>query len=102
MILHVAHSFADELAATHPQFDRVTFIRAATDGRTDIQRIEDSESAPSLATILERGRAIERQLDEVEPGSAEARSLFAEFERVRDEYMAAFRARHAADPDGSR
>ena len=37
------------------------------------------------------------KLDDVEPGTAEAASLFAEFERVRDEYMAAFRARHAAD-----
>ena len=69
----------------------------ATDGRTDIERIEDSESTPALATILERWRAIERQLDEVEPGSAEATSLFAEFERLRDEYMAGFQARHKAD-----
>ena len=29
-ILHVAHSFADELAITNPQFDRSSFIRAAT------------------------------------------------------------------------
>jgi hypothetical protein len=34
MILHVAHSFADELATTNPQFDRVGFVRAATDGHT--------------------------------------------------------------------
>jgi uncharacterized membrane protein YccC len=71
----------------------------ATDGRTDLETIEQSENAPTLATILERWRAIERQLDDVEPGSPEAASLFAEFERVRDEYMAAFRARHAADRD---
>jgi hypothetical protein len=30
VILHVAHSFADELATTNPQFDRVGFVRAAT------------------------------------------------------------------------
>ena len=71
----------------------------ATDGRTDIESIETSENTPALATILERWRAIERQLDDVEPGSEEAAALFAEFERVRDEYMAAFRARHAADQD---
>jgi hypothetical protein len=31
-ILHVAHSFADELATTNPRFDRLRFIRAATEG----------------------------------------------------------------------
>ena len=69
----------------------------ATNGRTDLETIEGSKNTPALATILQRWRAIERQLDEVEPGSAEAASLFAEFQRVRDEYMAAFEARHAAD-----
>ena len=82
--------------AEFTQFEE-QWARIATDGRTDIERIEESENAPPLATILEQWRAIERQLDDVEPGSAEARRLFAEFERVRDEYMAAFRARHAAD-----
>jgi hypothetical protein len=71
------------------------WAKAATDGRTDLEKIEQSENSPSLATILERWRAIERQLNDVEPGSPEAATLFAEFERVRDEYMAAFRARHA-------
>ena len=70
------------------------WAQIATDGRTDIPTIEASDNAPSLAGILERWRAIERQLDDVEPGTPEAVSLFAEFERVRDEYMAAFRARH--------
>ena len=69
----------------------------ATNGRTDLETIEGSKNTPALATILQRWRAIERQLDEAEPGSAEAASLFAEFQRVRDEYMAAFEARHAAD-----
>jgi hypothetical protein len=31
-ILHVAESFADELATTNPRFDRLRFIRAATEG----------------------------------------------------------------------
>ena len=30
-ILHVAHSFADELAASDPRFDRVRFIREVTE-----------------------------------------------------------------------
>lgn len=76
-----------------------TWAQIATDGRTDIEPIEQAENAPALATILERWRAIERQLDELEPGSPEAIQLFAEFERVRDEYMAAFRARLAAEPE---
>jgi hypothetical protein len=75
------------------------WAKQATDGRTDLETIEGSENTPALATILQRWRAIERQLDNAEPGSAEAESLFAEFERVRDEYMAAFRARHAVDQD---
>ena len=71
----------------------------ATSDRTDIEAIEGSDNTPALATILERWRAIERQLDDAEPGSAEAASLFAEFERVRDEYMAAFKARHRAQDE---
>jgi hypothetical protein len=71
----------------------------ATSDRTDIEAIEGSDNTPALATILERWRAIERQLDDAEPGSAEAVSLFAEFERVRDEYMAAFKARHRAQDE---
>jgi hypothetical protein len=30
-ILHIAHSFADELGAANPGFDRIRFIRAATE-----------------------------------------------------------------------
>ena len=41
----------------------------ATSDRTDVDLIEESGSTPTLATILERWRAIERQLDDVEPGS---------------------------------
>jgi hypothetical protein len=70
------------------------WARATTDGRTDVETIANSESPPALGEILQRWRAIERQLDEVQPGSPESVRLFAEFERARDEYMAAFRARH--------
>jgi hypothetical protein len=71
----------------------------ATDGRTDIDRISASENTPAMAKILERWRAIGRQLDEATPGSPEAIQLFAEFERARDEYMALFRERAEADPE---
>ena len=73
-----------------------TWARIATDGRTDIEPIAESENTPTLEKILERWRAIERQLDNVEPGSDESTRLFAEFERTRDEYMAAFLERQAA------
>jgi hypothetical protein len=75
------------------------WARIATDGRTDIEPISGSEATPATAAILERWRAIERQLDDVEPGSPESARLFAEFERTRDEYMAAFRERLAIDPE---
>jgi hypothetical protein len=76
-----------------------TWARIATDGRRDIEVIAESESTPAIAEILERWRAIERQLDDIEPGSPEAARLFAEFERARDEYLAAFKDRNAADPE---
>lgn len=69
--------------------------RVATADRTDLEPIEESESSDSLTAILERWRAVERQLDEYEPGTPEAIQLFAEFERIRDEYMIAFSAREA-------
>ena len=60
------------------------WARIATDGRTDIEPISKSENAPSTAKLLERSRAIERQLDSLEPGSPNSARLFAEFERLRD------------------
>ena len=76
-----------------------TWARIATDGRTDIEPISKSELAPGIATILKRWRAVERQLDDTEPGSPESVRLFAEFERLRDEYLAAFRDREARGPE---
>ncbi len=75
-----------------------TWAGIATDGRTDIEPITQAEAAPRAAEILDRWRAIERQLDDLEPGSPESIRLFAEFERLRDEYMALFRERDATDP----
>ena len=74
------------------------WARVATADRTDVETIEESESSASLTAILERWRAVERQLDEHEPGTPEAIRLFAEFERIRGEYMTAFRARQATQP----
>lgn len=79
-----------------------TWARTATDGRTDIEPISKSENAPSTASILERWRAIERQLDDLEPGSPESTRLFAEFERLRDEYMTAFQEHQETDPKQGR
>jgi hypothetical protein len=76
-----------------------TWARVATDGRTDIEPIAQSEATPSTAEILERWRAVERQLDDLEPGSPESVRLFAEFERLRDEYLAVFRERESTDAD---
>jgi hypothetical protein len=76
-----------------------TWARIATDGRTDIEPISESEIAPRAATILERWRAVERQLDDIEPGSAASTRLFAEFERLRDEYLAIFRERESTEPE---
>jgi hypothetical protein len=34
LVLRVAHSFADELAIAHPEFDRGRFIQTITDGQS--------------------------------------------------------------------
>ncbi len=75
------------------------WARIATDGRTDIEPISKSENAPSTAKLLERWRAIERQLDSLEPGSPNSARLFAEFERLRDEYLAVFKEHQTNDPE---
>jgi hypothetical protein len=68
----------------------------ATEDRTDLETISEAESSESLNAILEQWRAVERQLDDAKPGTPESMRLFAEFERLRDEYMTAFRGHHAA------
>jgi hypothetical protein len=70
--------------------------RIATADRTDLQAIDESKNAASLTAILEQWRAVERQLDETPPGTPQGMRLFAEFERLRYEYMAVFRAHGAA------
>ena len=75
------------------------WARIATSDRTDLETIDESEAASSLIAILEQWRAVERQLDDTPPGTPEGMRLFAEFERLRAEYMAAFRARGAPPSD---
>lgn len=70
------------------------WARDAAGATGRLATISDSDTAPSLVAILDRWRAIEHRLDEAEPGSQESARLFAEFERVREEYMRAFRERH--------
>ena len=76
-----------------------SWARIATDGRTDIEPIDESEAASRTTDILERWRVVERQLDDLQPGSPESVRLFAEFERLRDEYLAVFRERESTDPE---
>jgi hypothetical protein len=58
-----------------------------------------SLSPSARLPILECGRAVERQLDEIEPGSPESTRLFGEFERLRHEYLAGFDERESTDRD---
>jgi hypothetical protein len=73
------------------------WAQVATADRDDLATIDDAQNGPAIAEILQRWRAIERQLDTVAPGSPEAVRLFAEFERARDDYMVAFEEIYAAD-----
>jgi hypothetical protein len=79
-----------------------TWAEIATDGRSDLEPIDESANSDSVDVILQRWRAIERQLDGLQPGSPEAMRLFKEFERARDDYMAAFRVREDEDVDPER
>ena len=93
----VANSFAE--FTEHQE----TWAGIATADRQDLATIEQSTNAQSLAAILERWRAVERQLDSLQPGTpAGTGRLFAEFERIRAEYMTAFRAiSEASAPAGA-
>jgi hypothetical protein len=80
-----------------------SWARGAAASRADLTPIARTPDNPSLARILERWRAIERQLDEATPGSPEAIALFEEFQLVRQQYMTAFHARERSNalPDGT-
>jgi hypothetical protein len=57
-----------------------------------LERIADSRPPAPLREILTRWRQIERQIEEAAPGSPEAHALLEDFQRIREEYMAAFKA----------
>jgi hypothetical protein len=65
--------------------------REATTG--GLPPIETMTPARELASILEEWRAVEKRLVSAESGSAEAEDLMAEFERLRDRYAEALKAR---------
>ena len=67
------------------------WAKSAPIGDERVHAISESASPPNVAAILERWRVVERALDTATPGSPEAERLFAEFQRLRDEYMAALR-----------
>ncbi len=67
--------------------------RAISDHADRFPNIDAIAPPPTLAELLGRWRAVERQLNEAEPGSDESKRLFAEFEAARDDYMRAFRRR---------
>jgi phage shock protein A len=71
--------------------------KAAPLADTHVATIKESASPAPLPSILQRWRDVERQLAAADPGSAEAVALFEEFERVRQEYLAAFEARETRD-----
>lgn len=48
--------------------------------------IDDSTPRPSLKTILDRWRTVERRLAEADPGSSDANRLMDEFEALRQSY----------------
>lgn len=69
------------------------WARGASAAGDSTQTISESTSSASLSEILARWREVERRLHEARPGSPEAAALFAEFGRIRDEYMKAFQAK---------
>ncbi len=65
---------------------------------TRVASIEHSVSPQPLPAILAKWREIERELEAADPASPAAKELFTQFQQVRDEYLAAFRAHTAQGP----
>ena len=66
----------------------------------DFDTISSSANPAPLSDILARWRDVERQLDAAAPGSPKAAALFDDFNRLRDEYLTAFRAKASANREG--
>ena len=77
--------------------DEEAWAGEAVDADGPLQTINTVGSPPPMRSILERWRAIERQLNEAPAGSPEARALFDEFQQIRREYMQAFDVLHSSD-----
>jgi hypothetical protein len=75
--------------------DEEAWAGEALDADGTLPTIAESASPPPMRSILERWRAIERQLNEAPAGTPEAAALFEEFQRIRAEYMHAFELNHA-------
>jgi len=99
--IELAHSVreASQALADFAREEEKWAQQAPLDDKT-APTISRSHSAPALADILNRWRAVERRLAAAEPGSPEAAALFDEFERVRAEYMATFRDRSQGQRQG--
>jgi hypothetical protein len=88
--VRVAAEVALELARKEEQTARLT----ADDHEVgDLPAIESVSPGRELATILEQWRAIEQRLAAAPPGSAEARNLMVEFQRMRDQYSKVIEAK---------
>ena len=66
--------------------------------REVVATIEATDAVPRLTEILAQWRAVERELADSPPGSPDAVRLFKEFERLRDEYLEAFRVEQGRLP----
>jgi len=67
------------------------WARSAKVSNGHVASIAATSSPQPLPTILAKWRDVERRLNEADPGSADAAKLFAEFQLVREQYLAAFR-----------
>jgi hypothetical protein len=88
--VRIAAEVALELARKEEETARMT---AAEPAVGDLPAIESVSPGRELATILEQWRAVEQRLAAAPPGSAEARNLMIEFQRMRDQYAKVIEAK---------
>ena len=90
--VRIAAEVVLQLAQSEESTARAIFTEP---GVAKLPPIETVAPGRELASILERWRAIEQQLEAADPGSAEARELMVEFERMRRQYADALEAKRA-------
>jgi hypothetical protein len=88
--VRIAAEVALELARKEEETARMT---ADEPDVGDLPAIESVSPGRELATILEQWRAVEQRLAASPPGSAEARNLMIEFQRMRDQYARVIEAK---------